>query len=331
MNNGLFRGFGGHARGILQPCVWQVYEVTTATVPFVPNAKYLSAIIWGGGGGGGGGRFGLTTAAGGGSGGASAGTYYMQRTPVEILRHFGVHLITITIGAGGTGGAGATADANPGGNGTQGGTSDIRFLNFPLQFNQTQTATNTSHSSIGGGGGGGGQTGNATVGAANTTFPYGGFRGLSGVAGTTTIGNYSYDQSQFPSDMSIAGGNGGSGKGQNNSYAIHFGLLLGNPGSNCIWTDFGNHGLDATKVGTKLHEVLLSLPKFPDLMELRNYMHGGGGAGQGGNTTTNTAGGNGGKGWRGSGGGGGGGASGVAGGNGGAGGNGVVFLCWEYE
>jgi len=278
MNNGLFRGFGGHAKGILQPCVWQVYEVTTSTIPFVPNAKYMSAIIWGGGGGGGGGRFGLATAAGGGSGGASAGTYYMQRAPVEILRHFGVHSITITIGAGGTGGAGATADGSNGSNGTQGGTSDIRFLNFPLQVDQTQTMLNTAHTSIGGGGGGGGQTGNATAGSANTTFPYGGFRGMNGGVGNASVGNYGYDQSQFPNNMAVGSGCGGSAKGQNGAYAIHFGTMLGNAGGTAAWTGFGNHGLDATKVGTKLHEVLLSLPKFPDLMELRNYLHGGGGA-----------------------------------------------------
>ena len=331
MNNGLFRGFGGQARGILQPCVWQVYEVTTSTIPFVPNAKYLSALMWGGGGGGGGGRFGLSTNAGGGAGGASAGTYIMQRAPVEILRHFGVHSITVTVGAGGTGGAGGATDGSNGSNGTQGGSSELRFLNFPLQVNQTSTMNNTAHTSIGGGGGGGGGTGNSTAGSANTTLPWGGFRGMGGVGGNITAGNYSYDQTQFPNNMAPAGGNGASGKGQTDSYSIHLGTLLGSAGSSSTWSTFGNAGLDAVRVGAKLHEVLLSLPKFPDLIELRNYMHGGGGAGQGGNTTTNAAGGNGGKGWRGSGGGGGGGASGVAGGTGGDGGAGVVILCWEYE
>lgn len=331
MNNGLFRGFGAHAKGLIQPCVWQVYEVTTSTIPFVSNAKYLSAIIFGGGGGGGGGRFGLATAAGGGAGGASAGLIYIQRQPVEILRSFGVHSLTITIGAGGTGGAGATADGNNGGNGTNGGTSDLRYLNFPYPVNTTQGTTSAIHSSIGGGGGAGGQTVNASGGSPNTTFPYGGFRGASGGVGTTTAGNYALDQNQFPNNMSVGGGSGGSGKGQSTSYGGGYGSGIGNAQSAWTWAGFGNNGADATLYGAKFHELLLQLPRFPQLLELRNYLHGGGGAGQGGNTTTNAAGGNGGAGWRGSGGGGGGGASGVNGGNGGAGGNGVAFLCWEFE
>ena len=331
MNDGLYNGVGSGTLGIVRPCVWQVYETTTSTIPFVPNAKYVSYLIIGGGGGGGGGRFGLATAASGGGGGASAGIYIQRRQPVAILRNLGMHLITVTIGAGGSSGAGSTADGTNGTAGTSGGSSEVRFLNTPRYGSTSNGYAALAHTSAGGGGGSGGTTTTGGGGTANTTIPYGGFGGQNGAAGDTTTGSYARTQSFFPSNRSVGGGNGGGGKGQSQSYPIHLGPTLSSPSTAADWTTFGNAGLDAIMYGSKGWEVLLALQAFPEMLEIQNYLHGGGGGGQGGNTTTNAAGGNGGAGWRGSGGGGGGGASGVAGGSGGAGGNGIVVFCWEFD
>lgn len=333
MNNGLFSGFGSGTRGVLRPCVWQVYEVTTASIPFVANAQFLSFIVIGGGAGGGGGRFGLSTAASGGGGGAGCGAAVQKRIPVSILRAFNVNVLSITIGAGGTGGAGGATDGTNGSNGTNGGTSTISFDR--IQMGSTGSPESMpyqlKHDATGASAGGGGTTATGSGGSTSTQFPYMGFGGMTGGSGNTTAGNGAITQTIFPSNRGAGGGAGGSGKGTGQGVRLEFPISFGQMGNTPNPTSRGLAGLDAEQFARQQQNALLSLARFPDMLELIHYMPVGGGGGQGGDTTANTAGGNGGLGWHGSGGGGGGGASGGSGGTGGNGGSGVAILCWEFE
>lgn len=333
MNNGLYSGFGTGTRGVLRPCVWNVYEVTTASVPFVANAQFLSFIVIGGGAGGGGGRFGLSTAAAGGGGGAGCGAAVQRRIPISIMRAFNINRISITIGAGGTGGAGGATDGTNGSNGTNGGTSTIAFGS--IQMGSTASPESMpyelKHDSLAANAGSGGTTTSGNGGSTSTQYPYGGFGGTTGGSGGTTAGGGGYTQTIFPSNRGAGPGAGGSGKGWGQGVRLGFPLSFGQMGNTPNPTSRGFAGLDAEPFARVQQNALLGLVKFPDFMELNHYMPVGAGGGQGGDTTANTAGGNGGKGWHGSGGGGGGGASGVAGGTGGDGGAGVVILCWEFE
>jgi hypothetical protein len=115
------------------------FTSTTFTVPSgVYNIK--SVKVWGAGGGGGG-STGINTSSAGGGGGGYTNAFQVPVTPGQV--------ITVTIGAGGTGGVGA-------GNGTAGGDSDF--------------GSTTAVHATGGGGGGGGNAGAQGVGGVGSVW-----------------------------------------------------------------------------------------------------------------------------------------------------------------
>lgn len=328
MNDGNLQGWGSGYAGIIRPCLWQLYETSLSLIPFISDAKYFSCLASGAGGGGGSGRLGTATNAGGGGGGASGGLIVVQKIPVSVLKAYGFNSINVTIGAGGNGGATSTTDGVNGNTGTQGGTTELAFTNNARFVDSTSAYSQVRSSALGGPGGSGGGTAASGGGTASTGFPYGYFPGMNGGGGSTTNGNLAINQSNFPSNFCIGAGNGGSGKNNSGGYPLGLNGFSASTASGYTYTNRGINGFDSTFTGTTQFNELLKLPYFPDLFELKSYLHAGGGGGGGGDSTV--AGGSGGAGWRGAGGGGGGGGAVTSGGAGGKGGDGFVLICWEY-
>lgn len=272
---------------------------TTVTIPSGCTSFRITC-IGGGGGGGGGGCYADGTGKGGGGGGGGGGLSIMQWR-VSDVGTAGSTVLSISVGAGGTGGAGKTANLSFGNDGVGGETTSVSRNSDSLML----------CSANGGRRGGGGGSTTAGVGGVATTSPWTFAGGVGGAGNYNSVPTSGTQAVQGP-----AGGGGGGGTSASGS------IRAGANGfrtSQMLSTTLVSTGGAASDTGVAGNgaAAIEYLPGAP----------GGGGAG-GGSSRTGT-GGVGGAGFRG-GGGGGGGAGAAPGGSGagGAGGTGYVRIEW---
>lgn len=316
---------GSGAKGVRNPCMWQLIE-TSRLIPFQHHAKFVTFWVIGGGGGGGSGRKNSAAGASGGGGGSGGCVRVAYRLPTRLMSFYNIGRLDISIGSGGTGGAAATTNDSSN-NGTGGGNTTIRFRTMVANDSrETMESVLTGIAGNGGTGGGTATGGGGSVPNANTGFPSGG----GGAGGATLASPASWTTASFPQALGMVGGAGGAGKNVNQAVPSQNPHFFGDGNTSYYASGYSVDGFASEIIGSKHWAWILDQKTPPDYYTPW-WQYGGGGSGTGGEDATSGNGGAGGAGYRGSGGGGGGGAATGNSGKGGNGGNGVVLICWEFE